>query len=546
MRLKRLAILALTTACAGFGAMPAMAQSVTTIDTPSELPPASFTGRQFADSRGCVFVRAGVDEAVVWVPRVTRDRDQVCGFTPTFAGGNRSADTARAAASERAEAQAAERAQAAARAEAEARGRAQAQAQSQTQAQARAQAEAREQAEARAQAAARAAAQDRARAQAAQEAAAAQANRTRTSTTTRVPSPSRNASQSRSGRPMETVASKPVVRRSAPAAAPAPRQVVRAPASKPPSAPPPRTVVQQVPPTPSAGGNRVIQLQPGQGCPQGYTGNAVRGGLSVRCGAQANPYVSEVRRGEAPSAGKNVYYNQRGGVGSWDDSALELDDPVAQVSTVAASGAVRPSGNERIVPQHVWEARSVEPPKVPAGYRPAWEDDRLNPYRAWQTVDGYYATQKRWTNTVPRVNSLERRKLRDPVLLYRADARPVRPVRAARTGYKPVIASSGQGEASAPTTRSMSFRDPAVSTRSTPEVEATPARRSYVEIGVFTTKAKADAATARLGGAGLPVKLGRASDGLRRVVVGPYASAESLSAALRRVRATGYTQAYLR
>ena len=43
MRLKRLAVLAITTAFAGLGAVSAQAQGITTIDTPAEMPPASFT-----------------------------------------------------------------------------------------------------------------------------------------------------------------------------------------------------------------------------------------------------------------------------------------------------------------------------------------------------------------------------------------------------------------------------------------------------------------------------------------------------------------------
>lgn len=62
---------------------PAHAQGLGGNSGPAEIPPSSFAGSQYVDSKGCVFIRAGVDGATRWVPRVNRDRSALCGATPS-------------------------------------------------------------------------------------------------------------------------------------------------------------------------------------------------------------------------------------------------------------------------------------------------------------------------------------------------------------------------------------------------------------------------------------------------------------------------------
>jgi len=60
------------------------AQTLRNSQPPAEFPPTSFKSDQYVDSRGCVYIRAGIDGNTTWVPRVTRDRKQVCGYKPSL------------------------------------------------------------------------------------------------------------------------------------------------------------------------------------------------------------------------------------------------------------------------------------------------------------------------------------------------------------------------------------------------------------------------------------------------------------------------------
>ncbi|CUH63991.1 Sporulation related domain protein [Thalassovita gelatinovora] len=83
MKFFRVAASAAVAFSMGFGMV--QAATLRGADEPAEFPPSSYKGNQYVDSRGCVYIRAGIDGNVTWVPRVTRGRDHICNAKPTFA-----------------------------------------------------------------------------------------------------------------------------------------------------------------------------------------------------------------------------------------------------------------------------------------------------------------------------------------------------------------------------------------------------------------------------------------------------------------------------
>lgn len=93
-------------------------------------------------------------------------------------------------------------------------------------------------------------------------------------------------------------------------------------------------------------------------------------------------------------------------------------EAAAQSATASTSSSAVPPGavivaqtddttgispETRILPKHLYERRrTLKPVKTPKGYRPAWQDGRMNPRRAEGTLRGEEEMNLIWTQTVPR------------------------------------------------------------------------------------------------------------------------------------------------
>lgn len=364
-----------------------LAQAQTAERQPTEFPPDSFKGKQYVDSEGCVFIRAGIDGNVSWVPRVTRDRKIVCGFAPSL--------------------------------------------------------------------------------------------------------PSQVASA-------EAVPEETEVAAAAPETSPSP--VVK----------PERT---------------------------------------AKAKAKPRRKAPVVRRQTAP---KPVP------VASVD----VFPKPPVNLRT-AASGRVEITPQTRIAPVHVVANRvNTRNVTIPRGYRRVWDDDRLNPHRAEQNLDGRNDMLLVWTQTVPR-RLIDQRSGRDMTasvpLVY-----PYVDLARQRQGLGEVTIVEKDGQRMKRIIRNQRpvavVRPPVLSSRSAPKVplakpevrvapKVTDNATRYIQIGLFTTPAKAKAAAQRIARMGMPARIGKKRQGGKlysMVQAGPFAGQAAAQVAQKKVIGAGYDGRVLR
>lgn len=458
----------------------AVAQSGSNVRVPAEFPPASYTGKQYVDSRGCVFIRAGIDGNVSWIPRMSRSRQVICGFKPSLPN------------------------------------------------------------------------------------ATAQAAQPQPSRTAKAPEPTiitvpqqqptakaKPATQPKAVVLTQPAKPKPVAKPAQPVTA-VPK-VVMAPTT---------TVVQKPAKTvkvTKAVPSQATQASRCQGA-SAVSAQYLQAGrnVEVRCGPQTQPHATVIYRSTSSDAvvvpGSNVKVIRQTGAG-------------------VASGAVQtaPSAQVRVVPRHVYEQQmaSVDGISVPSGYKPVWEDDRLNPKRAQQTFEGMAQTDLAWTRTVPRL-LIDRRTGREvtykypglqyPYVSYEQQraagvtvstqgkpvAEPVRVVRMADGTVKRVVKKSELKRKVKVVTQAQTAT---VSTKSAPKAVAKAASHRYVQAGMFGNPSNAKRAAQMIANSGLPARMGevkRNGKSYTIVLAGPFQTQAQLDNGLRKVRRAGFGDAFPR
>lgn len=391
---------------------------------PAEFPPASYKARQYVDSKGCVYIRAGVDGNVTWVPRVTRSRQPICGAQPTFAKAKpKAAPTTKVA--------------------------------------------------------------------------AAPAPK---------PAPVKKAPVNK---PVQVVRAKPK-----PAPVNAPIRTVASITTPPKVMKPSR--VRVAPPAPKrAAPVQIAAPAAASACPQFGPSGRFMQGSGVRCGPQTDSPVS--------------YGSSRSGQ--------------TRTGTVVATATVAPT--TRVVPKHVYDNRiqAEKGVQIPKGYRQVWEDDRLNPKRAEQTMAGKAAMDLVWTQTVPR-RLIDRRTGKDasrsnPNLVYPYTNLTTQQQQQAYKYIKsPRVSTKSQARVQ---TRAV------VSTKSRPAAPVS--GKKYVQVGTFGVPANAQRTAQRLQQSGLPVRMSRYTKGGKTyqiVLAGPFGSARDLNTALSTARRAGFRDAFAR
>ena len=222
------------------------------------------------------------------------------------------------------------------------------------------------------------------------------------------------------------------------------------------------------------------------------------------------------------------------------------------------AGTVTVSPNTRIVPKHVAVNRinTYNTVQVPKGYKPVWDDDRLNPKRAEQTLAGRAQMNLMWTNTVPRrlINQYTGQDVTAKMpLIY-----PYTSIDQQRLEMGKVTLSTRDGVVVKRVVRNRgvapAVRRPTYSSRSAAKSDtaaSVPTRSgasAYVQVGVFQNAANAQRAAKRIAGMGMGARIGKSTRGGKTylsVQAGPFAKA-SAPQALGKLRGSGYGDSYIR
>lgn len=187
----------------------------------------------------------------------------------------------------------------------------------------------------------------------------------------------------------------------------------------------------------------------------------------------------------------------------------------------------------------------IGPTQVPAGYRVAWEDDRLNPARGLQSVSGLRASDRIWSRTVPREMGFPQGKsatrANDRKLVYPfTNIEQQAAFLEAKGAY---ILQPQDGGAITLVPRANAIAGSGITNASTGKGGG-----ALVQVATFGVIANAEKTKSRLSAMGLPVRerrLARSGKNYRVIFVGPFADAAQTKTALAAARRAGFSDAFI-
>lgn len=267
----------------------------------------------------------------------------------------------------------------------------------------------------------------------------------------------------------------------------------------------PRQPAPYVDVAPQAGYEVAAASGPGQGQIGCYASAPVAERVKTRNGGTAVVCT----RGDGTMTGwRPPIYPRNAGVGA------ALSDPV-----VAQAGVRQTGVGQTETYRAAATASQDSVPTPPAGYKLAWDDDRLNPNRGKGTAQGWADQDQVWSREVP----------------------------SGLVGDRPVVVRKKKGVALQPAARvTVSTKGQAATA---PVTKPVAKGGAYIQVGTFGVASNADGAAARLQGMGLPVARSKITSGgkpMQIVLAGPFGSAADAAAALSMARKAGFGDAFLR